>query len=529
MLYKQYREFIENLDTIVLNFYFRKHLRRAVEYAEFRERLTDTFLTRVYTAHTADKQGNVYKALFLASRTVKLGVLVCYAKQSKLTSKTSIATFNKQAQLYEDVYKNALKLLGTPLDEKYTSALLDISYESCKGTPLDVSFRSVLRKLDDRGLKYKMNKDVITVVYNDNVFFVKKNGEDALICRDPFVAPFVQFLEDPFSPLLPISGTVPSESCDAAPLGMVHRRSLINIKDMSSAIGYTRRQILGKINKYVQKTKGGDCPATTFEEIESCLVNERTDTGELKYAAAEANFKREPLMRYIVHLDCKDSEVLHNAKRGMTYALGCLKEVYRSELRNKKYFLIVHEGGPTMHFDYSLYALRESHFNKPAKDVLVPKNLFRKLEFKSYENARKISDLPKFLKKSIAGMFPTSGLTFKDTILSNLDNLKWMSALTKETYFRTAIENVLSSQRNKVYLIWNSKEQRMYLDVLTDDDLQIESIGFDKTHTNKVRYGILLKSGSVILMTLDRNSFDFRFKQSKERENVFSNCSSTPN
>jgi len=47
-----------------------------------------------------------------------------------------------------------------------------------------------------------------------------------------------------------------------------------------------------------------------------------------------------------------------------------------------------------------------------------------------------------------------------------------------DAYFRSALENTLQSQQNKIFVIWNSSEKHVYIDKFTEKDLQIKKIEY---------------------------------------------------
>ena len=89
-------------------------------------------------------------------------------------------------------------------------------------------------------------------------------------------------------------------------------------------------------------------------------------------------------------------------------------------------------------------------------------------------------------------------------------------------YFREAFTNTLQSQYNKVYVIWNSMEGKVYIDRFTWNDLQISSVEYvnEKKKLTTVDDKILLKtkSGKVISVALKWNSraIDAKFRLIRE-------------
>lgn len=251
-----------------------------------------------------------------------------------------------------------------------------------------------------------------------------------------------------------------------------------------------------------------------------------------------ANFHREPFMKYILHFPnnkCSgtdDSILLNIVKRELNNALVCIREKNLID-KKKEYFLIDLEGGGDMHFDYALYAFTESQLKQSESTMMTKANLWKKLEFKSNKSAKSISSLPGFITKSMPILFNTYNKTFSNQLKDNINNRKWLKTyINKSEYFTKAIENALKGQKNKTFIIWNVEEQKIYLDEFKDDELLVKRVNkipqitldeleFDKN--GKIKIKVELKK-EKLEMILKENSFNFQFKPSENRQNIYADC-----
>lgn len=116
-------------------------------------------------------------------------------------------------------------------------------------------------------------------------------------------------------------------------------------------------------------------------------------------------------------------------------------------------------------------------------------------------------------------IFKTVNSTYNKALFTK--KLKIADAVN-EDYFREAFTNTLQSQYNKVYVIWNSMECKVYIDRFTWNDLQISSVEYvnEKKKLTTVDDKILLKtkSGKVISVALKWNSraIDAKFRLIRE-------------
>lgn len=252
------------------------------------------------------------------------------------------------------------------------------------------------------------------------------------------------------------------------------------------------------------------------------------------WGQSTANYHREPFIKYVLHFPTScdssdDSKLLHTIKRELNNVLVCIIEKNYID-KNKEYFLIGSEGGGDMHFDYALYAFTESQLDKSENNMMIKENLWKKLEWKSNEKAKSISGLTGFITKSIDKLFYTFNKTFYKDFDQFKNNKKWLKKhINNNEYFTKAIENILKGQKNKIFLIWNVDDKKIYLDEFKSDELivkrinKIPQIQLDEDYFNKngnIKINITMKKENIEL-TLDGTSFNFNFKPVKDRKNIY--------
>ena len=81
------------------------------------------------------------------------------------------------------------------------------------------------------------------------------------------------------------------------------------------------------------------------------------------------------------------------------------------------------------------------------------------------KKARKIIDLSNYLQKSPITLFDTINKTFANQFIKMAQNItsnkKWLiKYINYNNYFTEGIENMLTSQKNKIYIIWNVQEKK---------------------------------------------------------------------
>jgi hypothetical protein len=80
---------------------------------------------------------------------------------------------------------------------------------------------------------------------------------------------------------------------------------------------------------------------------------------------------------------------------------------------------------------------------------------------------------------------------------------KWLRKnINNNEYFTRAIENILQGQKNKIYIIWNVEDEKIYLDNFLDNELKINhdennkpQIYLDEELLNKGFLRIIIKTG----------------------------------
>ncbi|NDD83038.1 hypothetical protein EBZ38_01970, partial [bacterium] len=379
--------------------------------------------------------------------------------------------------LYDELLENIINLQGPYIDGKCSS-------DSKKVKLGDAD--SIFIKLDGRGVKYGEIRNDIWYVKYDNIYYMQLRGDNLVLCLDTGINSekeynnFIKFIQEDYSPIreyIEDAANNPSELTMSKTIGEVYRKELIPIKDINGDL--TWKSKIGEVSnatilKAINNTLSSEQIKTNFDDIYNCLVNES------EHAQSNANYRREPFMKYVLHLNCtrfSDDQRLTfvNAKKGMLRVLNYIKQNYTSQLKSKKYFYIKQEGGGKRHYDYGLYALRETDLQKPISYLNDIQNLLVKLEFKCNQKAKMISDLPEFYKKSSRYVFETTKKTYLDLLV---DKNKRIEQAVNDAYFRTALENTLQSQQNKIFVIWNSSEKHVYIDKFTEKDLQIKKIEY---------------------------------------------------
>lgn len=446
---------------------------------------------------------------YINNNGYKSSYLKIYRRMNELT---------RYNQAYSELLDNIIDLQGPYNNGKCPSDTKKMTLGN---------FDEVQEKLDERDVDYGELKDDIWYIKYGSIYYTRLLPSGNLqLCMDTGINTneeyerFIRFVKDDNSPLTDIfedPAVNPNKLFQENTIRNLFVNELIPIKLLDEEL--TWRSKIGNVteNRILQginETFSDDQIPTNFNEIYDCLVNE----SDLKQN--KSNFRREPFMKYAVHINCKrfsneQQETFKRAKEGMIKVLKYVKNKYKDKLTEKryKYFVIKMEGGGSKHYDYGLYALTESDLDNDVQYLNDRKNVFAKLEFKSDKDANSISGLSKFLSKSLNLIFETVNNTYRDKLFYKRISFK---NAVKDDYFKMAFENTLKSQYNKVFIIWNSTEQEVYIEQFTKQDLQIDWIEHGDASTIQQDERIILHMKSrkriQVLLEWGNKSITAKFK-----------------
>jgi hypothetical protein len=468
---------------------------------------------------------------------------------------------------YESIYNNVrLKSTYKESIEKqvfdtYINRLLeeDISCEDM--LKINLSTGDFIDKLDNRQIVYKIRKsnkntDFVSINYGLYVyhFIINYKTNKVYLCENVEYNTeenydlIMDYINEPFSPTENVLNLKKNQPSGNDNLNILKRRKSLELieaiddikKYKIHSIDNIKNTLTHIVHKESKKIKKNVIdPDEILKNTLDCMVNKTNEGGKQEFIPVEANYYRESFMKLIIHFpsncmkDKDRNDVLQTAKNEMLNALKCIKDK-NDPGQDKKYFLIDKEGGGDMHFDYSLYAFTEKQIKEQERDLLNKSNLWKKLEFKSNKTATSIRLLSEYMSKSGNQIFKTIKNTFYKELQSFINykfkrgakyDKDWLYKDDVKYTFIQILNNNLQSQENKVYIIWNSKEKKIFLDEFEKDDLNIVDIeyemkdkGFDiiaKTKSNKEH---------VIKIKVKGENINLSFKFNGERNEKYDNC-----
>jgi hypothetical protein len=497
-----YKKIRDNKALVIKNFYYHTKLNKT-------PKLTSIDITEINEDSKIDKDNIIiYKILVLVfnNSNVNVDSLICYTTGKKNLFKQFEKIYNDYnnyisgfPKKYDDIVKNNFKKLLHDMAKNDT-----LGCDSLGQNPIQISKNNLEEKIKNRNVDYGIykNKDMypddkkrhnwLYIIYDDIIYHLIYQGKKMFLCKNANNSAaeydtFIEFVENVYSPLrdaMDDPKNIPGPTF--SPEKLIKRNSISDIADIGSSkqIGkYTSKSYFDKKHPNPEHLK------YTIKETMACFRNDKDANGKIILGPANANYRREPFLKQVLNFPPK----CKNGKNGESISEDDLKLVkkIKSELNDiltkiknkyppppdKDYFLIDLEGGAGKHFDYSLYAFTENELNQPQDTFLVKSNLWKKLEFKSYQNKKTIAGLSNYLSKSPLTLFDTVNSTFGKEFLKHFKNknINWIRTnVNGNEYFAKAIENILQGQKNKIYIIWNVNDEKIYLDEFPDNELKIK-------------------------------------------------------
>lgn len=468
---------------------------------------------------------------------------------------------------YESIYNNVRpkstyeESIEKQVFETYVNILLEEDI-GCEDTvKINLSTDDFIKKLENRRIVYKIrkynkNNDIVSINYGLYVyhFIINYKTNKVYLCKnleyntEENYNLILDYINEPYSPTENVLNLKKNQPSGNDNLNILKRRKSLELiaaiddikKYKIHSIDNIKNTLTHIVHKESKKIKKNVIdPDEILKNTLDCMVNKTNEGGKQEFIPVEANYYRESFMKLIIHFpsncmkDKDRNDVLQTAKNEMLNALKCIKDK-NDPGQDKRYFLIDKEGGGDMHFDYSLYAFTEKQIKEQERNLLNKSNLWKKLEFKSNKTATSIRLLSEYMNKSGNQIFKTINETFY-TELQSFINYKfkkgakydknWLYKDDVKNTFIKILNNNLQSQENKVYIIWNSKEKKIYIDEFEPDDLNIVEIeyeikdnGFDiiaKTKSNKEH---------VVKIKVKGENPNLSFKFNGKRNEKYTNC-----
>ena len=359
---------------------------------------------------------------------------------------------------------------------------------------IDIPLKTFLKQIRDKDMISGNHQagDFYYIIYDELIYYFKEYKNKIAVCINKNINTKseydkIEYLIEGNSPIrdsMEDSKNLPEETLLHEPLS--RRKSISKLNELKidrepKVLGsYLNRDILKKIEMDYK-----------ISEIMKCFRNDRDLDDKIIYNQAKSNFHREPFIKDVINfppiyksrniLKC-DLNLIYNIRLQMNNVLSLIKEKY-PPAKNKKYFLIDLAGGAGKHFDYSLYAFTECELKEYQDTFLVKKNLWKKLEFKSNEKVKNIKGLSNYLNKSPMTLFDTVNNTFSNKFKDMYEDIhtqigkRWMkNNINNNNYFAEAIENILKGQKDKIYIIWNVEDEKIYIDEFLNSELKIKRV-----------------------------------------------------
>lgn len=521
---KTYKLLRENKKNIIRNFHYRNALEKYNEgkqYENFKGQREDEEFFVYVNKNSKNTLDNIkiYKKIVVMFNKVfdessTIDTLVCYTPEYryKLDKMGS-----KKRELLLKSYERIFNMV-TPrnLDEDFDNLLKTMAKNdthTCDDAlpKLKVKITDLEKKIKDRKMFIGKNTDYEEIwyfsIYDELVFYFTpvSRKQEIEICINYKIntqkeyKKIIEFITEDYSPIrdsLEDDKNMPEETFSNAPLS--RRKS---ITELASIQYKNEDERVGKLGKFTPDQYFNN-PArieNKIKEIMKCFRNDRQTTPNAKgkfpmiYNQSDANEMRETFMKHVLNFPPTFTQGINGREVICDVDLDLVKKI-RKELNNvlvmikqkyppppdKKYFLIDLAGGAGKHFDYSLYAFNEEQLKKQQDTFLVKENLWKKLEFKSDGKARNIKQLPQYLSKASLTLFDTANKTFAKLFEQKARdvgrNKGWLrKALTGE-YFAKGIENTLKGQKNKIYIIWNVPDAKIYLDEFLEEELKVRRV-----------------------------------------------------
>lgn len=508
LIYKKIRE---NKINIINNYYYRNTLLLQEKiYSELNTE--DITQINIDTNDNKDGRNNIiYKVIILAFNYLKdvdFQALICYTTGKIEYFEQSQEIFKK----YNEKRKIGVKKINEEFNEflNYIAENDTLVCDSLGRNPIQISKDKLEEKIINRNVRYGKYKNKtmypddssrhnwMYIIYDDVIYNLIYQAQKMFLCKNKNVnseseyTTFIDFIENEYSPIKNAMNdpkNLPGPSF--TPESLFRRKSISNITDIGSDSQIHQFGKYDQKSYFDQEHPNPKHLEFTIKETMACFRNDRNKDGKVIMGAAKSNYRREPFLKQVLNFPplCtqgKDGEIINDIdlklvekiKSRLNKVLQKIKAKYPPP-PSKEYFLIDLEGGAGKHFDYSLYAFTEEELNKPQDSFLVKANLWKKLEFKSNQTAKRIFDLSNYLSKSPLTLFETVNNTFGKILNEKLQdistNKEWFRQnINNNEYFRKAIENILQGQKDKIYIIWNVEEQNIYLDEFKEEELIIQ-------------------------------------------------------
>jgi hypothetical protein len=578
LLYKKLRD---NKELILKNYYYRKAIKDYIKethdnddnqyriFSKIKENkeLVPEVNKKAY--ETQSENNLIFKNIIILFNEMDLkniDVLICYTEKiqlDKMRADKRDNLLNNYKDIFDKIYPNITNKKNKCIKE-FNELLIKIAKDNpvnCKSlTTIKVPISKIIKKLKNRNMSFgRYDKDFFYIIYNDIIYYVKphKNKKDIYICiNNTFTKDninwFVEFIEEEYSPIFDASidsKNLPEPTFVKTELS--RRKSITKLsgitynKEPKKLGSYTPKQYFDSENPYdtgsIQWGIKDKHLKYQIREVMQCFRNDRkSDDGPIRFNATDANYRREPFIKQVLNFPPNyryvpgnkggkiskcDLELVKKIRFELNNILDLIKIKYPPK-KNKEYFLIDLAGGANKHFDYSLYSFTEDELNEPQDTFLVKKNLWKKLEFKTNGKAKNIFGLSKYLEKAPLMLFDTINNTFGKEFIKMTQNItlhkKWLKKhINNNEYFAKAIENILQGQKNKIYIIWNVEDKKLYLDNFLDDELIINRI-YDKPQIylneeelNKGKIRIIIKTGE------SEHWIDYKKKSNKSKKSNY--------
>ena len=571
-LYKKIRD---NKEFIIKNFHYRIEVRYDIknQYKNFSDKLKKNnreIVPEINKNSRTDLSNNIiFKKIIILFDELKLkntNILICYTPKIQLDQMKD----KKREKLlsdYEEIFnsipdieniKNQKDSIKTDFDDLLIEIAKNNEFDCKNFDIIRIPIDKFIRKLKTRQMtygKYEVGSKWYFIIYNEIIFYIKpsKDKKSIDLCINNFTLKndsewFIEFSETEYSPIFDAKKNIsnlPETTYIQEPLK--RRKSIAKLSNVKygkvSKLGtYTPVEYFNSKNSYKEDSipwiKRDKHLEYKIREVMQCFRNAKNANGGHLFDPASANHRREPFIKQVINFPPMfvndkankggkilkyDLELVKKIRFELTNMLALIKIKYPPKA-DKEYFLIDLAGGASKHFDYSLYSFTENELNEPQDEFLVKKNLWKKLEFKSNATAKTISNLATYLSKSPMTLFDTVNGTFGKEFIKMTQNIilhkKWLKKnINNNEYFTQAIENILQGQKDKIYIIWNVEDQKIYLDNFLDNELKINRDGNDKPDIyldeEKLNKGVI----RIIIKTGDSEHFIDYKKSKKSKEN----------
>jgi hypothetical protein len=541
-----YKQLRNNKDLIVKNYHYRRYIGFTKYQNDFKNKSKNIeTIAKINRDSSINADNiNIYKHIILIVNKLNIthiNALICYTPKLENINNDKR---NNLFELYETIYKTINKTISH--NDDFQKLLVEIALHNvspCKEfKSISIPMKKFRKKIQQRAINYgKYDKTWHYIIYNDIIYYLtidtKKPKTNINLCiNGTFTIKeaewLMDFAEHDYSPIfnaMENPKNLPEPTYITEPLSRrksISKLSGINYDKNPKKLGtYTPKEYFDSKNPYtpgsVNFNKREKHLEFKIREVMQCFRNDRDNNGKLLFGPVEANERREPFIKQVLNfppiynhkkgnkggkINKCDLKLLEKIRFELNNILALIKLKYPPK-QDKEFFLLDLAGGAGKHFDYSLYSFTKEELKQPQNTFLVKKNLWKKLEFKTNQNAKNINGLSNYLQKAPQPLFDTVNKTFANEFIKMTQNIvlhkKWLRKnINNNEYFTRAIENILQGQKNKIYIIWNVEDEKIYLDNFLDNELKINhdennkpQIYLDEELLNKGFVRIIIKTG----------------------------------